>query len=75
MNYQIEETDPWYVRHGALVGGLIVVGSVFGIFAWGMGMWWRGLHRWTSAPTLVSGSRHLLCARAAKRLGNGSNLA
>lgn len=38
MNYTIEPTDPWYVRHGALVGGLIVTGILFAIFAWGISM-------------------------------------
>lgn len=38
MNYTIEPSDPWYIRHGALVGGLIVTGILFAIFAWGMSM-------------------------------------
>ena len=38
MNYYIESTDPWYVRHGALIGGLIVVGVMFVLFALGMSM-------------------------------------
>lgn len=38
MNYYIESSDPWYVRHGALIGGLIVVGILFLLFAWGMSM-------------------------------------
>lgn len=36
MNYTIEPTDPWYVRHGALIGGLLVFGVMFVLFAWGM---------------------------------------
>ncbi len=38
MNYYIESTDPWYIRHGALIGGLIAFTVLFGIFAWGMSM-------------------------------------
>ncbi len=36
MNYYIESSDPWYVRHGALIGGLIAFGVLFLVFAWGM---------------------------------------
>lgn len=38
MNYTIEPNDPWYIRHGALIGGLIVVGVMFVLFALGMSM-------------------------------------
>ena len=30
--------ETWVERHGALIGGLIVVGILFSIFAWGMSM-------------------------------------
>ena len=33
-----EDTDPWYERHGALIGGLIAFGVMFVLFAWGMSM-------------------------------------
>ena len=36
MNYTIEPNDPWYIRHGALIGGLLVFGVMFVLFAWGM---------------------------------------
>lgn len=38
MNYYIEPSDPWFVRHGALVGPLLVFVMLFAIFAWGMTM-------------------------------------
>ena len=30
--------ETWVERHGALIGGLIVFGILFAIFAWGMSM-------------------------------------
>ena len=38
MNYTIEPNDPWYVKHGALVGGVLVTVILFAVFAWGMTM-------------------------------------
>ena len=38
MNYTIEASDPWYVRHGALVGGILIFVILFSVFAWGMSM-------------------------------------
>lgn len=36
MNYTIEPNDPWYIRHGAALGAILVFVILFGIFAWGM---------------------------------------
>ena len=36
MNYTIEPTDPWYVRHGAALGAVLAFIVLFAIFAWGM---------------------------------------
>ena len=38
MNYTIEPTDPWYVRHGAALGAILAFVLLFAIFAWGMSM-------------------------------------
>lgn len=38
MNYYIESSDPWYIRHGAALGAILVFVILFGIFAWGMSM-------------------------------------
>jgi len=33
-----EDTDPWYVRHGAALGAVLAFVLLFAIFAWGMSM-------------------------------------
>ena len=36
MNYTIEPNDPWYIRHGAALGAILVFVILLAIFAWGM---------------------------------------
>lgn len=33
-----EDTDPWYVKHGAFLGALFCLVVMLGLFAWGMCM-------------------------------------